>query len=57
MGYKKVPHIEEVLKDKDIKKICFCNDCNIKQSIIEEFGSIELRAYLKRNKLEKPMVL
>jgi len=57
MGYKKVPHIEDVLKDKDVKKVCDCQDCQVKSSINEELQTVDLRGYLKRNKLEKPMVI
>ena len=56
-GYKKIPHIEDVLKDKETQKACECNNCKKVNRITTQLASLELRKYLKKNKLEKPMVI
>jgi len=57
IGYTKMPHISEVLENPDVIKICECNSCKIKSRITKVINIQDLKKYLRKNNIEKPMVI
>lgn len=52
---KNIKHISEVLVDPDIEKRYCCNECNRCDRIRDDIDNQQIRKYIKKNKLEKPM--